>query len=174
MLHHQVAGSFDSMCQMHTSEISGWSESQCSPQKWGLRLSSKLSMSTVTPSAGNKQQHQIEPDRLVNMRHHALRREWPTPSTVFSACYPAGAVNSASTGMLVVDSIVPGSFAEGLLEPGDIITKVEGKVVTHFLALEDTLDSSVGATVTLNVERGGQPLQATIKVPPPVWLATAP
>jgi S1-C subfamily serine protease len=82
--------------------------------------------------------------------------------------YYAGAANSASTGMLVVDSIVPGSFAEGLLEPGDVITRVEGKVVTHFLALEDTLDSSVGATVTLNVERGGQPLQATIKVCLPV------
>ncbi len=82
-------------------------------------------------------------------------------------CY-AGAANSASTGMLVVDSIVPGSFAEGLLEPGDIITRVEGKVVTHFLALEDTLDSCVGATVTLNVERGSQPLQATIQVCFPV------
>ena len=80
----------------------------------------------------------------------------------------AGAAHSASTGMLVVDSIVPGSFAEGLLEPGDIITQVQGKVVTHFLDLEDTLDSSVGATVTLNVERGGQPLQATIKVFVPV------
>ncbi|KAL0022065.1 hypothetical protein WJX79_000023 [Trebouxia sp. C0005] len=75
-----------------------------------------------------------------------------------------GAANSASTGMLVVDSIVPGSFAESLLEPGDIIIQVESKVVTHFLALEDILDSSVGATVTLNVERGGRPLQATIKV----------
>ncbi|DBA81059.1 TPA: hypothetical protein ACH3X2_007259 [Trebouxia sp. C0005] len=79
-----------------------------------------------------------------------------------------GAANSASTGMLVVDSIVPGSFAESLLEPGDIIIQVESKVVTHFLALEDILDSSVGATVTLNVERGGRPLQATIKVLLPV------
>ncbi len=69
-------------------------------------------------------------------------------SALAMLCNP-GAANSASTGMLVVDSIVPGSFAEGLLEPGDIITQVQGKVVTHFLALEDTLDSSVGATVTL-------------------------
>ena len=66
--------------------------------------------------------------------------------------------------MLVVDSIVPGSLAESLLEPGDIITKVEGRVVTHFLDLEDILDSSVGASVTLHVERGGQPLRATIEV----------
>ena len=66
--------------------------------------------------------------------------------------------------MLVVDSIVPGSFAESLLEPGDIATKVEGRVVTHFLDLEDILDSSVGTSVTLHVERGGQPLQATVEV----------
>ena len=112
--------------------------------------------------------HQSEPHRVVNMHHHALRRECLTPSTVFSTCYAAGAANSASTGILVVDSIVPGSFAEGLLEPGDVMTHVQGKVVTHFLALEDTLDSSVGATVELNVERGGQPLQATIKVSLPV------
>ena len=88
-------------------------------------------------------------------------------SALAMLCY-AGAANSASTGMLVVDSIVPGSFAESLLEPGDIIIQVESKVVTHFLALEDILDSSVGATVTLNVERGGRPLQATIKVLLPV------
>ena len=66
--------------------------------------------------------------------------------------------------MLVVDTIVPGSFAESLLEPGDIVTKVEGRVITHFLDLEDILDSSVGTSVTLHVERGGQPLQATIEV----------
>ena len=66
--------------------------------------------------------------------------------------------------MLVVDSIVPGSFAESLLEPGDVVTRVEGKVVTHFLALEDLLDAAVGQEITLGLERGGQPLQATVKV----------
>ena len=68
--------------------------------------------------------------------------------------------------MLVVDSTVPGSFAEGLLEPGDIVTKVEGRVVTHFLALEDILDSSVGGTVSLELERGGKAFQANVKVLP--------
>ncbi len=66
--------------------------------------------------------------------------------------------------MLVVDSIVPGSNAESLLEPGDVVTKVEGRVVTHFLTLEDILDSSVGRAVTLHLERGGNRIHATVKV----------
>ena len=66
--------------------------------------------------------------------------------------------------MLVVDNTVPGSFAENLLEPGDVVVKVEGKVVTHFLTLEDILDASVGESVTLHLERGGQAVQATVRV----------
>ena len=66
--------------------------------------------------------------------------------------------------MLVVDSIVPGSHAEQLLEPGDVVTRVEGRVVTHFLTLEDILDSAVGKSVALDLERGGQPIHATVQV----------
>ena len=94
--------------------------------------------------------------------------------------------------MLVVDSIVPGSHAgkdehlltlmrlgtahlllksqprsfhaEHLLEPGDVVTRVEGRVVTHFLTLEDILDSAVGKSVALDLERGGQPVHATVQV----------
>lgn len=66
--------------------------------------------------------------------------------------------------MLVVDSIVPGSHAEQLLEPGDVVTRVEGRVVTHFLTLEDILDSAVGTSVALDIERGGQPIHATVQV----------
>lgn len=66
--------------------------------------------------------------------------------------------------MLVVDSIVPGSHAEHLLEPGDVLIKVEGRVVTHFLTLEDILDSAVNKAVVLEVERGGQPVRVTVQV----------
>lgn len=83
-----------------------------------------------------------------------------------------GAVNSASTGMLVVDSIVPGSPAEHLLEPGDVVTRVEGRVVTHFLTLEDILDSAVGSSVALDLERGGQPIHATVQVELPHILSS--
>lgn len=66
--------------------------------------------------------------------------------------------------MLVVDSIVPGSHAEHLLEPGDVVIKVEGRVVTHFLTLEHILDSAVNRTVVLDVERGGQPVHVGVQV----------
>lgn len=73
-------------------------------------------------------------------------------------------LQSASTGMLVVDNIVPGSCAEGQLEPGDVVSQVEGQVVTHFLTLEGILDEAVGSDVTLSIERGGRPMQVTLQV----------
>ncbi|GJP62152.1 hypothetical protein CLOP_g19245 [Closterium sp. NIES-67] len=71
---------------------------------------------------------------------------------------------AAETGLLVVDSVVPGGPADGRLEPGDILVRVNGKVLTQFLALESILDDAVGATVTLDVERGGTPLSLTLSV----------
>ncbi|CAI5965219.1 unnamed protein product, partial [Closterium sp. NIES-65] len=71
---------------------------------------------------------------------------------------------AAETGLLVVDSLVPGGPAEGRLEPGDILVRVNGKVLTQFLALEAILDDTVGGTVTLDVERGGTPLSLALTV----------
>ncbi|CAI7816156.1 unnamed protein product, partial [Closterium sp. NIES-54] len=71
---------------------------------------------------------------------------------------------AAETGLLVVDSLVPGGPAEGSLEPGDILVRVNGKVLTQFLALEAILDDAVGGTVTLDVERGGAPLSLALTV----------
>jgi S1-C subfamily serine protease len=53
-------------------------------------------------------------------------------------CWPccfAGAAdnNLHSVGLLVVDSTVPGSPADGVLEPGDVLVRVQGEVVSHFL-----------------------------------------
>jgi S1-C subfamily serine protease len=45
-------------------------------------------------------------------------------------------------GMLLVDSVVPGSPADGVLEPGDVLVRVNGEVVTHFLHLEELLDTA--------------------------------
>ncbi|KAF5749985.1 protease Do-like 7 isoform X1 [Tripterygium wilfordii] len=59
------------------------------------------------------------------------------------------------TGMLVVDSVVPGGPAHMKLEPGDILVKVNGEVVTQFLTLEILLDDSVDQKIELQIERGG-------------------
>ncbi|MBP6106483.1 MAG: trypsin-like peptidase domain-containing protein [Steroidobacteraceae bacterium] len=68
------------------------------------------------------------------------------------------------TGMLVVDEVLPGSPTEGRLQPGDILTHVNGQLVTTFLPLEEILDNSVGGKVDIVVERGGDKVQQTLPV----------
>ncbi|HWJ04599.1 MAG TPA: trypsin-like peptidase domain-containing protein [Steroidobacteraceae bacterium] len=68
------------------------------------------------------------------------------------------------TGMLVVDEVLPGSITEGKLQPGDILTHINGRLVTTFEPLEDILDSSVGGTVDIAVERGGERIRQTLPV----------
>ncbi|KAK4273653.1 hypothetical protein QN277_017000 [Acacia crassicarpa] len=58
------------------------------------------------------------------------------------------------TGMLVVDSVVPGGPGCKHLEPGDVLVRVNGEVITQFLKLESLLDGSVNKNVELQIERG--------------------
>src|SRR5215469_13585559 len=46
------------------------------------------------------------------------------------------------TGMLVVTDVQPGSMSDGVLEPGDVLVRVNGKLVTQFEPLEAVLDDS--------------------------------
>ncbi|GAV73129.1 PDZ_1 domain-containing protein/PDZ_2 domain-containing protein/Trypsin_2 domain-containing protein [Cephalotus follicularis] len=59
------------------------------------------------------------------------------------------------TGMLVTDSVVPGGPAHKQLEPGDVLVRVNGEVLTQFLKLETLLDDNVSKTIELEIERGG-------------------
>jgi S1-C subfamily serine protease len=68
------------------------------------------------------------------------------------------------TGMLVVSEVLPGSKSDGELQPGDILVKVNGKYVTQFEPLDDVMDTSVGRTVELELERGGKPVSAKLPV----------
>jgi pro-apoptotic serine protease NMA111 len=68
------------------------------------------------------------------------------------------------TGMLVVSEVQPGSETEGALQPGDILVRVDGKLVATFEPLDEVLDASVGETVTLEVQRGGEVLEKTVRV----------
>lgn len=68
------------------------------------------------------------------------------------------------TGMLVVESVVPGGPAHEHLEPGDVLVSVNGEVVTQFLRLETLVDDNVGASITLEVERGGSTVKMTLLV----------
>ncbi|TYG56501.1 hypothetical protein ES288_D08G068900v1 [Gossypium darwinii] len=68
------------------------------------------------------------------------------------------------TGMLVVDSVVPGGPAYSHLEPGDVLVRVNGEVITQFLKLETLLDDSVEQKIELEIERGGTPLSVQLVV----------
>jgi S1-C subfamily serine protease len=70
----------------------------------------------------------------------------------------------ALTGMLVVNEVLPGGPADGTLQPGDVLVRVNGKLTSEFEPLEEVIDDSVDGTIELDLERGGQPVNAKLKV----------
>lgn len=89
-----------------------------------------------------------------------LRRLGLTSATeeLMRTTYPA------HTGMLTVDQVIPDSPAAGKLEPGDILVRVNDELINEFIPLASILDSEVGETVTLEVERGGRTIAEQIVV----------
>jgi S1-C subfamily serine protease len=70
----------------------------------------------------------------------------------------------ALTGMLVVSEVLPGGPADGTLQPGDVLVRLNGKLVAEFEPLEHVLDENVGGAVDLEVERGGKLVTAKLSV----------
>jgi pro-apoptotic serine protease NMA111 len=68
------------------------------------------------------------------------------------------------TGMLVVTESLPGSPSQEVLQPGDVLTRVNGQYVTQFEPLEEVLDAQVGGTVELELERGGKAISAKLPI----------
>ncbi len=67
-------------------------------------------------------------------------------------------------GMLVVREVQPGSSCDGVLEPGDVLLRINGRFVTEFLTLESILDESIGGSIQVEFERGGQLLSKSLVV----------
>ena len=68
------------------------------------------------------------------------------------------------TGMLVVAEVQPGSPTFGVLQPGDILLRVNGEYVTQFEPLDAVLDASVGGNIEVQMSRGGKVVRATLPV----------
>jgi len=71
---------------------------------------------------------------------------------------------SQETGMLVVDQVIPNGPAHDRLEPGDILIKVNGQLVTTFLKLELLMDGNINKEIVLDIERGGSPQTIQLNV----------
>ncbi len=69
-----------------------------------------------------------------------------------------------AVGLLTVATYVPKGPAEGRLEPGDILLKINGQWVRHFTTLEAVLDRHVGQSIVATIERGGKRLDVELTV----------
>ncbi|KAJ8653489.1 hypothetical protein O0I10_010817 [Lichtheimia ornata] len=67
-------------------------------------------------------------------------------------------------GVLVVETVLPEGPTHGKLEEGDILLTINGEYVTRFVPLEHMLDSNVGKDLVFKIERGGKPMEFTVKV----------
>ncbi|KAI0244473.1 hypothetical protein L0F63_001554 [Massospora cicadina] len=67
-------------------------------------------------------------------------------------------------GMLVADVIVPKGPGHQFLQNGDVLIALNGQPLTSFVPLEEVLDNSVGRTVQLSIERGGNAMTFEIPV----------
>jgi pro-apoptotic serine protease NMA111 len=70
----------------------------------------------------------------------------------------------SQTGMLVVAEVQRGSQAEKILEPGDILVRLNGELVSNFDVLAVALDDGVGKSVKLSIERGGEKLERELPI----------
>jgi len=75
-------------------------------------------------------------------------------------------------GLLVVHEVIPRGSADAKLEPGDILVSVNDRAIAEFEPLEDILDTHVGQTLRLSIERQGESL--TLEVPVADLHATSP
>lgn len=73
-------------------------------------------------------------------------------------------VKPDQTGMLTVQEIIPASPADGKLEPGDILLRVNDNLITEFVPFAEILDSNVGESVTVALERGGRRVTESLPV----------
>jgi S1-C subfamily serine protease len=68
------------------------------------------------------------------------------------------------TGMLTVAQVIPGAPADGKLQPGDILVRIDGELVTEFVPVAAILDERVGQKVMIELERGGESITEDVTV----------
>ncbi|KAK1506822.1 PDZ domain-containing protein [Colletotrichum tamarilloi] len=66
--------------------------------------------------------------------------------------------------MLVAEIVLPKGQSDQKIEEGDILVKVNGERVGQFIRLDDLLDSNVGQTIHLQIQRGGEDIEVDVEV----------
>ena len=77
------------------------------------------------------------------------------------------AVRSAfpeQTGMLTIEQVIRKSPADGKLQPGDILIRINGELVAEFIPLSAVLDDNVDDEIEVELERGGRSVTETVSV----------
>ncbi|KAI1168302.1 Pro-apoptotic serine protease NMA111 [Nemania serpens] len=69
-----------------------------------------------------------------------------------------------ATTMLVAEIVLPEGPSHDKIEEGDVLLKVNDEMITQFIRLDDILDSNVGNTVRLTLQRGGKDVQVDVQV----------
>ncbi|KAI9008742.1 trypsin-like cysteine/serine peptidase domain-containing protein [Phycomyces nitens] len=67
-------------------------------------------------------------------------------------------------GMLVVETVLPEGPAYKKMEEGDILLTINDEYITKFVPFEEMMDSNVGKTIRIGIERGGEPMELEICV----------
>ncbi|KAF5604993.1 pro-apoptotic serine protease [Fusarium pseudoanthophilum] len=68
------------------------------------------------------------------------------------------------TNMLVAEIVLPRGPSDKKIEEGDVLIKINGELITQFIRLDDIMDSSVGETIKLHLQRGGQDVEVEVEV----------
>ena len=68
------------------------------------------------------------------------------------------------TGLLVAEVVLPEGPADNKLRVGDVLIKVNDEILTQFIRLDAMLDSSVGKTLKVLVQRGGEDVEVDLEV----------
>ncbi|KAI8902963.1 hypothetical protein BC833DRAFT_571394 [Globomyces pollinis-pini] len=69
-----------------------------------------------------------------------------------------------STGMLTVEQVLPHGPADKKLEAGDILLKINDNWITDFIGLESIFDNNIGASISVQIQRGDQTITSDITV----------
>ncbi len=97
---------------------------------------------------------------FVHQPYDELKRLGLSPETEkrMRAAFPQG------TGLLVVDDLLGGGPADGILRPGDVLLAVNQQAIDTFVPLEESLDAHVQQEIQVTLSRGGVESTVTMTV----------